>query len=90
MLALPSFTAPAGFAPSAALLVAIWGLLTIEALLIAEVNLAVGGALAEEAGGAAAQPGSGGGAEGGRLVTLRQMVEFTLGDVGKGGPTGAV
>ena len=38
MLALPSVSAPAGFGPTATLLVGLWGLLTAEALLIAEVG----------------------------------------------------
>jgi hypothetical protein len=88
MLALPSFTAPAGLAPSTALLVATWGLLTMEALLIAEVNLAVGEVLRlknEANVGDGAAGGSSGGLEEGRIVTLRQMVEHTLGaTIGKG------
>ena len=41
VLALPAVSAPAGFAPSATALVGVWALLTAEALLIAEVNLAL-------------------------------------------------
>ena len=40
-MALPAVTAPAGFGPSAATMVACWALLAAEALLLAEVNLAV-------------------------------------------------
>ena len=42
VLALPSVSAPAGFIPSSTCLVACWGLLTLEALVMAEVNVAVG------------------------------------------------
>jgi tyrosine-specific transport protein len=76
MLALPAVTAPAGFGPTAAGLVALWGVLLLEALLLAEVNLALMGAEGEE--------GGGGGPRG--VVTLRQMAEQTLGVAGKGEP----
>ena len=82
MLALPSFTAPAGLGPSTTLLVATWGLLTLEALLIAEVNLAVGEELRSKqfASGTSFRP-----ADEGQMVTLRQMAEHTLGPAaGKG------
>lgn len=41
ILALPSVTAPAGFAPSATMMLSCWLLLAIEALCIAEVNCGV-------------------------------------------------
>ena len=41
ILALPSIAAPAGFLPSAATMVACWVLLAAEALLLADINLAV-------------------------------------------------
>lgn len=108
MLALPSVTAPAGFGPTAALLVGLWGLLTMEALLIAEVNLniravlhatAAGGGSSTEgvrSGGSATGSssssieGEGSGGSGGsdRIVTLRQMAEYTLGEAGKGEAAG--
>ncbi|GAB4818997.1 hypothetical protein N2152v2_006043 [Parachlorella kessleri] len=82
MLALPSFTAPAGLGPSAALLVATWGLLTLEALLIAEVNLAVGEELRSSQFASGTRPGPAGEEQ---MVTLRQMAEHTLGPAaGKG------
>ena len=109
MLALPSVTAPAGFGPTAALMVALWGLLTMEARLIAEVNLAVGAATLPAShplrSGEFAAAGAAAGADAskgpttdvgddeqqghGRIVTLRQMAEFTLGDAGKGKERGA-
>lgn len=87
MLALPAVTAPAGIVPTATSLTVIWGLLTLDALLIAEVNLAARAArdasraeAALDAVGAAA----GGSPSSGGIVTLRQMAEFTLGKAGKG------
>jgi hypothetical protein len=77
MLALPSVTAPAGFGPTATALTAMWALLTVESLLIAEVNLRVSEGLTAEG-------GSGSGADDGRIVTMRQMAEATLGPSGKG------
>jgi tyrosine-specific transport protein len=74
MLALPAVSAPAGILPTSLSLTAIWGLLTLDALLIAEVNLAV----------RAARSSIAGGSSGGGIVTLRQMAEFTLGKAGKG------
>ena len=41
ILALPETVAPAGIGPSSAVLVACWGLLVCEALLLAEVNVAI-------------------------------------------------
>lgn len=41
ILALPAVSAPAGFLPSAATMVACWALLAAEALLLADINLAV-------------------------------------------------
>lgn len=69
MLALPAVTAPAGLVPTAASLCGCWVLLTLEALLIAEVNIAVH----EERGEADASS----------IITLRQMAESTLGSPGK-------
>lgn len=98
MLALPSVTAPAGYGPTATLLVGLWGLLTAEALLLAEVNLSVGAAIlppwhplnsGDAASGAGStEGGSEGGAAPGRIVTLRQMAEHTLGEPGKGADVG--
>lgn len=86
MLALPAVSAPAGILPTSAGLLAIWGLLTLDALLIAEVNLAALAARrsSRAASGEAAgvDDGSIGGADG--IVTLRQMAEFSLGKAGKG------
>ncbi|KAL4459158.1 hypothetical protein ABPG75_014023 [Micractinium tetrahymenae] len=84
MLALPAVSAPAGIVPTSAGLVAIWALLTLDALLIAEVNLA---ALAARSGRSNADSRSNADvgaapAEGG-IVTLRQMAEFSLGKAGK-------
>lgn len=78
MLALPAVSAPAGIAPTSAALVGIWVLLTLDALLIAEVNLAARTAR-DAAAAAAADNGSGGAAPAGDVVTLRQMAEFSLG-----------
>lgn len=84
MLALPAVSAPAGIVPTSAGLVAIWGLLTLDALLIAEVNLA---ALAARRSRSAtdSQPSAGAAPAEGGIVTLRQMAEFSLGKAGKGG-----
>ena len=41
ILALPTVTAPAGFVPSGATMIAVWALLAAEALLLAESNLAI-------------------------------------------------
>ena len=41
VLALPAVTQPIGAAPSSAVLVAVWALLTLEALLLVDINLAV-------------------------------------------------
>lgn len=87
MLALPEVTAPAGIVPTAVSLTATWVLLTLDALLIAEVNLAARAARdvsrAEKAGegGGASSGGAGRG-----IVTLRQMAEFSLGKAGKSEP----
>ncbi|EFN53483.1 hypothetical protein CHLNCDRAFT_136774 [Chlorella variabilis] len=89
MLALPAVSAPAGIMPTSLSLTAIWGLLTLDALLIAEVNLAA--RAARDASRADGGGGEGGG-EGGRggapaagsgIITLRQMAEFSLGKAGK-------
>lgn len=82
MLALPAVSAPAGIVPTSAGLVAIWGLLTLDALLIAEVNLA---ALAARRSRSAtdSQPSAGAAPAEGGIVTLRQMAEFSLGKAGK-------
>lgn len=77
ILALPSVTAAAGFAPSAATLTAVWALLTAEALLLAEVNLA----LVQERDG---ELGGGGDPTSSPtpVVTLREMAAVTLGQAG--------
>jgi tyrosine-specific transport protein len=88
MLALPAVTAPAGFIPTAAGLSATWLLLTLEALLLAEVNLTLmdrqqsrdrreHASLVnqESPTDAASSPP--------RLITLREMAEETLGAPGK-------
>ena len=98
MLALPAVSAPAGFAPSATALVGVWALLTAEALLIAEVNLALLGARKKERGGRRRKRRGGGGGGGGgsdeidfevedsseedAIVTLREMAKETLGERG--------
>lgn len=69
MLALPEVTAPAGFGPTAAGLVATWALLVAEALLMAEVNLELMKQAKPE--------------DAGKIVTLRKMAEQTLGKPGK-------
>eukprot|EP00887_Chlorella_sp_A99_P006995 scaffold2.g6995.t1 len=69
MLALPAVTAPAGLVPTATSLCGMWVLLTLEALLIAEVNVA----LHEERGEKDARS----------IITLHQMAEATLGSPGK-------
>ena len=91
MLALPAVTAPAGLLPTACGLCGTWGLLTLNALLLAEVNLAVmADRQAAKAAAAAAACGAGSDAapqqEGGDgIITLRQMAVATLGPSGKGG-----
>lgn len=65
MLALPAVSAPAGLAPSAAALVGVWALLTAEALLIAEVNLALLGTKKRERRRSRRRRGRGSGARGG-------------------------
>ena len=74
ILALPSVTAAAGFAPSAATLTGVWALLTAEALLLAEVNLALVQERDGELGGDNASPSSPT-----PVVTLREMAAATLG-----------
>jgi tyrosine-specific transport protein len=69
MLALPEVTAPAGFGPTAAGLIATWALLVAEALLMAEVNLELM---------SQAKP-----QDEGKIVTLRKMAEDTLGKPGR-------
>lgn len=69
MLALPEVTAPAGFGPTAAGLIATWALLVAEALLMAEVNLELMKQAKPE--------------DAGKIVTLRKMAEQTLGKPGK-------
>ncbi|PRW20529.1 tyrosine-specific transport -like [Chlorella sorokiniana] len=78
MLALPAVSAPAGIAPTSAALVGIWVLLTLDALLMAEVNLAARTAR-DAAAAAAADDGSSGATPAGDVITLRQMAEFSLG-----------
>jgi tyrosine-specific transport protein len=68
ILALPEVTAAAGFAPSAATLCGVWALLTAEALLLAEVNLAI----------LARRPPS----SAGDVVTLREMALISFGPAG--------
>lgn len=86
MLALPAVSAPAGFAPSVTALVGVWALLTAEALLIAEVNLALLGAKkrgrrskrrgrGSESGNKEVEDSS----EDEAIVTLREMAHETLG-----------
>lgn len=86
MLALPEVTAPAGIVPTAVSLGATWVLLTLDALLIAEVNLAARAARdANRAakGNADSSGCDGGAAAGSGIITLRQMAEFSLGKAGK-------
>lgn len=73
ILALPEVSAPAGFVPSSAALVACWGLLTLEALVMAEVNVAVG-----------SRDGNGY-----KPTTLTQAASATLGSGGSALATGA-
>lgn len=68
ILALPEVTAAAGFAPSAATLCGVWAVLTAEALLLAEVNLAI---LARRPPSAA-----------GDVATLREMALVSFGPAG--------
>ncbi|KAL4427144.1 hypothetical protein ABPG77_001148 [Micractinium sp. CCAP 211/92] len=82
MLALPAVSAPAGIVPTSTGLVAIWALLTLDALLIAEVNLAALAARDSRLGSDNQSTAAGAPAEGG-IVTLRQMAEFSLGKAGK-------
>lgn len=70
MLAMPAATAAAGFIPSAALMTGSWGLLTLEALLLVEVNLAVAKALRAK------------GENLDSIVSLRSMAAETLGPFG--------
>lgn len=84
ILALPAVGAPAGFGPSAAVLGAVCAALTAEALLIAEVNLAV---LADRrarggGGGDGLQGASSSSASEEDIVTLRDMAAATLGPRG--------
>lgn len=67
MLALPSVTAPAGFLPTAAGLTGTWALLVCEALLMAEINIAIRNA----------SPTTND-----EMITLRHMAEHTLGRSG--------
>jgi hypothetical protein len=87
MLALPEVTVPAGIVPTAVSLTATWVLLTLDALLIAEVNLAARAARdasrAEKAGEGGGASSGGSAAAGSGIVTLRQMAEFSLGKAGK-------
>ena len=97
MLALPQVTAPAGFVPTTAGLGITWAMLTMEALLLAEVNLDIWhrtknsnefyAEISKEADAATPLSEDGGSRQqdvGGKLVTLRQMAEETLGAPGKG------
>lgn len=68
MLALPAVTADAGLVPSCQALCLTWAVLTLEALLMAEVNLSV------------RDPSD----DPDTIITLRQMAERTLGPAGKG------
>ncbi len=71
MLALPSATAPLGAGASSLVLLSCWVALLGEAMLIAEVNIAVHER--DSASGGASPP---------RVTTLRQMAEATLGSAG--------
>lgn len=72
ILALPAVSAPAGFVPTATALLCCWALLTLEAVVIAEVNVAVGRA-------------KGGGEY--RSTTLTEMTQSTLGSAGAAAAT---
>lgn len=63
MLALPTATAPLGPLPSTAVLVTVWAALLAEAMLLAEVNIAVSEKATTDT----------------RVVTLRHMADATLG-----------
>ncbi|KAK9804780.1 hypothetical protein WJX72_004945 [[Myrmecia] bisecta] len=71
ILALPAVSAPAGFFPSTSVMLACWSLLALEAMAIAEVNLAL-----------RARRLKAGEMEADEVVTLRQMAESTLGPLG--------
>ncbi|KAK9823067.1 hypothetical protein WJX81_006296 [Elliptochloris bilobata] len=68
VLALPAVTQPIGAAPSSLVLVATWALLTLEAMLLVDVNLAVRARRPRE--------------EQENLVSMRAMAAATLGPVG--------
>lgn len=70
MLAMPAATAPAGFIPSAVVMTVSWVLLTLEALLLVEVNLAVAKGLKAK------------GESTDSIVSLRSMAAETLGPAG--------
>jgi len=77
ILALPAVGAPAGFGPSAAVLAAVCAALTAEAMLIAEVNLAVLADRQRPGVDASTRPASSD-----DIVTLRDMAAATLGPRG--------
>ena len=82
ILALPETIAPAGIGPSSAVLVGCWALLVCEALLLAEVNVAIMRERDEYrlAHGRGHSP---------VIISLSEMAGRTLGDVGAAGTTGA-
>ena len=73
VLALPDVSAPAGFIPTTAGLLGCWALLSLEAMVMAEVNVAVG---------------TEGGQRAYRPTTLTQAIEATLGSSGAAFSTG--
>lgn len=81
ILALPETIAPAGIGPSSAVLVGCWALLVCEALLLAEVNVAIMRERDEYrlAHGRGHSPVT---------ISLSEMAGRTLGDVGAAGTTG--
>lgn len=90
MLALPAVTEPVGFVPTMTGLTATWAMLTMQALLIAEVNLSLWSKKSDQLDGNRANLGPNYDSTEQdtsyskmELITLRQMAEYTLGRAGK-------
>ncbi|CAI5998075.1 unnamed protein product [Closterium sp. NIES-65] len=83
VLALPSETAPAGFFPSSMVLIGCWAFLVLEALLLAEVNVALLKERSDKSKTANASSSSDAEAErGSDVLSYRTMAEATLGPLG--------
>ncbi|GJP52358.1 hypothetical protein CLOM_g11481 [Closterium sp. NIES-68] len=84
VLALPSETAPAGFFPSSTVLIGCWAFLVLQALLLAEVNVALLKERSEKSNPAnASSSSSAAEAErGSDVLSYRTMAEATLGPLG--------